>query len=78
MYFMISYFLDEIKINKHKASQDDTKVLLRINISALDLLTNQTQRSFVWNFSLLKQNYNFVKYYYSLVWIQREENVNQY
>ena len=52
MYFMISYFLDEIEINNHKASQDDTKVLLRINISALNLLANQTQRSFVLKFSL--------------------------
>ena len=38
-----------------------TPVLLRINISALNLLTNQTQQSFVLKFSLLKQNYNFVK-----------------
>ena len=74
---MISDFLDEMKWNKYKASQDDTKVLLRINISALNLLTNQTQGSFVLKFSLLKQNYNFAKYY-SLGWIQREENVNQY
>ena len=77
MYFMISDFLDEMKWNKYKASQDDTKVLLRINISALNLLPNQSQRSFVLKFSLLKQNYNFVKYY-SLGWIRREENVNQY